>query len=504
MNDTVWLSKSKYCSGTICPKILWMERHKPEVFDRSVLNEAILTQGNEVGDLAMGLFGEYTEVPYGDLSEMITETEKLLEEHVPVIAEASFSYDHCFCSVDILVRKGEHEVELYEVKSSASVKEINFQDAAYQYWVLTMCGWNVTKVSLVHLNTGYERIGKLDLSQLFTIEDVSKMAKRLAAGIPETIARIRETAGREQEPDTPIGEYCFSPYDCGYYPYCSSDLPRPNVFEVGGMQLKKKLSYYNAGIVSFSDLAKAEDLGPAYRLQVETCLHPERERIDREGIREFLSALSYPMYYLDFESFQPAIPLYDYTHPYQQIVFQYSLHIRETEGGPLLHKEFLAYPGKDPRRAVAEHLCRDIPKDVCVIVYNQTFEKTRLRELAALFPDLSGYLMNLHDHIKDLIVPFQKKMYYTAAMMGSYSIKYVLPALYPDDPELDYHSLEGVHNGAEASAMFTMMETMREEELEINRAHLLKYCGLDTLAMVKLHDRLKETASENENHRSPR
>ena len=202
--------------------------------------------------------------------------------------------------------------------------------------------------------------------------------------------------------------------------------------------------------------------------------------------------LSYPLYFLDFESFQPAIPLFDNSRPYEQIVFQYSLHYVEHEGGKLKHTEFLAYPGSDPRRALAEQLCADIPLDVCTTAYNMGFEKGRIRGLAELYPDLRDHLMNIHDHIQDLMIPFQKKWYYCRAMQGSYSIKYVLPALFPDDPTLDYHNLDGVHNGGEASEMFAKMATMQPEELETARGQLLKYCGLDTFAMVKVWEKLKE------------
>jgi hypothetical protein len=141
---------------------------------------------------------------------------------------------------------------------------------------------------------------------------------------------------------------------------------------------------------------------------------------------------------------------------------------------------------------VAEQLCRDIPRDACTLAYNMSFEKTRIRGLAALYPDLADHLMNIHDHIVDLMVPFQKRWYYTKAMQGSYSIKFVLPALFPDDPELDYHNLEDVHNGTEASAAFEIMADMAPEERERYRANLLKYCGLDTLAMVKVWEKLRE------------
>ena len=171
--------------------------------------------------------------------------------------------------------------------------------------------------------------------------------------------------------------------------------------------------------------------------------------------------LSYPLYFLDFESFQPTIPLFDNSRPYEQIVFQYSLHYVEHEGGELKHTEFLAYPGSDPRRALAEQLCADIPLDVCTTAYNMGFEKGRIRGLAELYPDLREHLMNIHDHIQDLMIPFQKKWYYCRAMQGSYSIKYVLPALFPDDPTLDYHNLDGVHNGGEVSEMFAKMATMQ-------------------------------------------
>ena len=120
------------------------------------------------------------------------------------------------------------------------------------------------------------------------------------------------------------------------------------------------------------------------------------------------------------------------------------------------------------------------------------FEKEKIRGLAALYPDLHDHLMNIHDNIKDIMIPFQKRWYYTKEMKGSYSIKYVLPALFPDDPSLNYHNLEGVHNGGEASDTFLTMQKMDKKELEKWREHLLRYCELDTFAMVKVLEKLKE------------
>ena len=191
---------------------------------------------------------------------------------------------------------------------------------------------------------------------------------------------------------------------------------------------------------------------------------------------------------------QPVIPRYIGTKPYAQIPFQYSLHYIEHEGGKLEHKEFLAESGTDPRRAIAESLCRDIPMNVCVTAYNKAFECTRLKELAEAFPDISEHLLNIEQNIKDLLVPFQSGYYYNRAMGGSFSIKSVLPAIFPDDPALDYHNLEGVHNGGEAMAIFPKIKDMPPEEQITARYNLLKYCELDTLAMVKVWEELLRAA----------
>jgi hypothetical protein len=440
----------------------------------------------------MGLLGDFVEVPFGDLGDMLATTQKLMDEETPVIAEASFAVDGLFCSVDMLQRLGKNDVALYEVKSSSSVHDIYYHDASFQYYVLNKLGYNVVSCNIVHINNKYVRQGDLDIHELFVIADVTEEVKALQSNVANNIARIRTYIEQPDEPTDDIGEHCFSPYDCGFFGYCTRNLPKPNIFDVAGAYEKTKFECYRKGLVSFPDLNTCDALSPKQYLQIEHELYPCPAHIDLKNIRAFMGKLTYPLYFLDFESFMPAIPLYDNSRPSQQIVFQYSLHYIEYEGGPLEHKEFLAYPGKDPRRALAEQLCADIPLDVCTLAYNMGFEKGRIKELANLFPDLHDHLMNIHDHIIDLMVPFLKKWYYCRDMQGSYSIKYVLPALFPNDPELDYHNLEGVHNGSEASAAFAQMANMTPEEVESTRAHLLKYCGLDTYAMVKIWEKLKE------------
>lgn len=487
-----WLSKSRYCNAVQCPKMVWLKDHRPEEFDESVLNQDILNTGLEVGDLAMGLFGDYVEVPYGNLNKMVDKTEELLNVNTPIIAEASFRNGSLFCSVDILKNHGNKEVEIYEVKSSTEIKDINYDDVSFQYYILAKLGFNIKSCNLVYINNQYVRTGDIDLNQLFIIQDITPEVINRQEKTSDNIKCFQKYLLKVKEPQQDITENCFKPYMCGFFKYCSKHLPHPNVFDIAGLKLPDKLKYYNENIISFNDLLNVTNLSDKYHQQVEYELLDKNSYIDKINIKQFMKSLSYPLYFLDFESFAPAIPLYDNSRPYEQIVFQYSLHYIEKEGDKLQHNQFLAYPNNDPRKALAEQLCKDIPLDVCTVAYNMSFEKRQIKALANLYPELKEHLMNIHDHIVDLMIPFQNRWFYNKAMQGSNSIKYVLPALFPDDPSLNYHNLEGVHNGEEASNTFKKMATMTKEELDISRNQLLKYCELDTYAMVKVWEVLKE------------
>lgn len=486
------LSKSRYCSGLQCPKMLWLKKNIPDAFDSSSMNQSVLEAGLEVGDLAMGLFGDFVEVPFTTPGEMIQATAKLMEQNTPIIAEASFSANGCFCSVDILKRLGDKQVAIYEVKSSTHVSDIYRQDAAFQYYILQELGYEVVSCNIVHINNQYIRHGELDLKELFIIADVTEDAVNLQPSVRENIKYLQNYMKQEAEPACDIGTHCFEPYPCGCWAYCSRHLPKPSVFDVDGFGAKKACKHYREGIASFTDLLEKAKLSARQKMQIEFELSDCPAHIDVDKIREYLKRFTYPLYFFDFESYQPAIPPFDNIAPFKQVVFQYSLDYIEYEGGPLHHRDFLAYPGEDPRRALALQMCQDIPRDVCIVTYNMSFEKTQIKELAKLNPDLHEHLMNIHEHIVDLEEPFAKRWYFCREMQGRSTIKLVLPALFPDDPELDYHNLEGIHRGSEASAAFKAMAKMTPEELETTRQQLLKYCGLDTYAMVKLLEKLKE------------
>ena len=500
MIETVNLSKSKYCGLWQCPKIAWLRKYKPEQFTPDDALAERMRVGDEIGDLAMGLFGSYVEVTARDgdrldLAEMLRRTSTEMAKQTPVICEASFSWEGLYCAVDILRREGDGWA-IYEVKSSTDPeKKVYLADVAYQTYVLTRCGVRVTGTYLVTLNNEYVFDGTLRMDELFRVTDVTEAALEQLPQVEANIALARDFLAEETEPDLPLSENCKKPYGCGFWNYCTRDLPSPSVFDLYRTAFSKKLGYYKRGLVSYGDLRSEPGITKSiHRMQIDHALTEREAEIDRESIRGFLENLSYPLYFLDFETVMPVIPRYIGTKPYAQIPFQYSLHYIEREGGELKHKEFLAEPGTDPRRPLAERLCEDIPMGVCVTAYNKAFECTRLKELAETFPDLAEHLLDIRGNIVDLLIPFQSGWYYNRAMGGSFSIKSVLPALFPNDPELDYHNLEEIHHGGEAMAAFPAMEHMDPEQLERTRRNLLKYCGLDTYAMVKVWEKLREAA----------
>lgn len=501
----VHLSKSKYTGLWQCPKMAWLRQYKPE---EAVIDEMVLARmkaGNEVGDLAMGLFGDYVEVTaYNgeklDLPKMIENTASEMAKDTDNICEASFSYNGLYCAVDIL-RKENGGWAIYEIKSSTmhqeedgscpDTKEVYIADISYQKYVLEHCGVNVTGTYLVCLNGDYIYDGTLDITQLFFITDVSTEVFVESSKIEPNLAIAEQVLTSDSEPDIDLGVYCKKPYQCAFWKYCSKHIPQESVFNLYRLRKTKMFEYYRNGWITYRDLIDNAPIKNATQLrQIEFALEDKGTYVNKAEIAAFLNTLSYPLYFLDFETMQPVIPQYVGTRPYAQIPFQYSLHYIEEEGGELKHKEFLAESGTDPRRAIAESLCADIPMDVCVTAYNKAFECTRLKELAETFPDLSDHLMNIRENIIDLLVPFQSGWYYNRAMGGSFSIKSVLPALFPDDPSLDYHNLEGVHNGGEAMTIFPMIKDMLPEEQQKARHNLLKYCELDTYAMVKVWEAL--------------
>ena len=487
------VSKSKFLTYKGCPKALWMSLNMPEQTVEDPTADKRIEDGKEVGKLAKEYFPNtidttsYKEDGSLDIENMIGLTNRYLLADNITIAEASFSIAGLFCSVDLLHKVGD-SYEIYEVKATTCVEREHLIDAAFQKYVLEKRGLKISSVYILHLNKNYIRRGDLNLKFLFLKEQVNNQILFIDTfeNLDRDLKEIQEICKLKEEPKQLLHQSCKS---CSFKKYCQRKLPVPCVLDING--IRGGYDYVNAGIITYSDLLfNTTKLNKRQKVQIESYLRKEDLLTDKPALEAFLKTIKYPVYHLDFESFQLPIPPCDGAWPYEQIPTQYSLHI-EYEDGRLEHKEFLG-DSIDPRRAIAEALCRDIPFDACVLAYNKTFECGRIAELADLFPDLRDHLSNMKDNVVDLIIPFKSGSFYSASMGGSNSIKAVLPALYPDDKDLDYHALPVVHNGGEAMDIYPKMLDADPIEKAKIRDGLLKYCCLDTLAMVKVLRKIKE------------
>jgi hypothetical protein len=485
------LSKTRYCKGIQCPKILWLDMNKP---DKAVeiKKESVPEKGKQLREIARAYFGECKQIDFDDdIQAKINQTKELMAAGAMNIAGGAYSVDGLYGIVDILRKNGDGWDAAW-MNSSTSVSETDIDGMAFQYYVMKRCGINVKHVYNIHINNSYEFHSKHDVHSLYLLEDCTAVCEKKYVDVEKNISYIMEYMDEPEEPTKDIDICCEKPYECAYKKYCWRHIPENSIFDVKGLRSDKKFEYYHNGIITYEDIVlKRAHLSNRQMKQVETAYYHLSEYIDKEKIKDFLDMLNYPIYYLDFETFQTPIPELEGCKPYEQIPFQYSIHI-EYEDGTLEHREFLAQEGSDMRRDLAESLCNDIPKDACVLAYNMSFERGVIQGLGQFHPDRKEHLFNIRENIHDLMTPFQKQYYYTEAMQGSYSIKYVLPALFPNVPELDYNNLDQVHNGEEASAAFAGLKDRTADETEQIRSNLLKYCCLDTYAMVKILSKLKE------------
>lgn len=483
-----FLSKSRFIKGMQCHKALWLQAHRPELKDDvGEDRQAVFDAGHNVGGLAQQMFPDGIEVPFDgvSLSEQIEMTRRLIDSGTDTIFEAAFSYDNVFIKADILHRtsNGWH---LGEVKASTDAKEHYINDIAVQYHVITGCGVPVETASLVLIDTSYVRVGNIEPEKLFMWVDVTEKVLSRQEQIKAEIVRQRSML-KSDMPQIDIGPYCSNPYDCDYIGHCWAHVPEDSVFRFADKGKPDCFKLYHEGIVHMKD-APPEILGWRQKIQLE-CLLNKSTVLDKAAIKAFLDDLWYPLAFLDFETtcFTP-IPLFDNTRPYQQVPFQFSLHIQDSVSADVKHIEFLAPPTGDPQEQFFEALLNAIPENVCIVSWNAPFEGRIMKELAATFPDKKNALQKLIDNRIDLMAPYRSKQIYHWQFDGSYSIKAVLPALLP---EFSYDDLE-IGDGATAANAWLNMRTIDDDqEFEKIKTNLLEYCRMDTLAMVMILEKMR-------------
>lgn len=483
------ISKSTFIRGQQCLKSLYLNKNHRELKDEiSDQQRAIFTRGNNVGELAQKLFPggiDLTPDNFYNFLPAIQKTQDSINNGVEVIYEAAFQYDGVLAIMDILVKK-KNKWYAYEVKSAASVKGVYVKDASLQYHVITSSGINLEDISIIHLNSKYTKKGKLDLNQLFTISSVKKAVLENQEEIRTHLQEQKLVLAGNRVPKVEIGAHCNTPYPCDFKGHCWKEVPEYSVLNLNRGS-NKVWDLFDEGIINIKDIPVENELSPSQKLQLKAEQTGE-DIIDKVEIDKFLNTLTYPLYFLDFETVMPAIPLFDDTKVYQQLPFQYSLHVLENQKGKLQHLEYLSREKKvDPRITLTQNLIEDLKTKGTILVYNKSFEDRCLKELARDFPEYEKDLSNIRTRLIDLAKPFEKKHYYTAKMKGKHSIKNVLPALAPD---FSYNTLE-IQDGATANFIYLdFLKGSFKGDKDVLRNNLLEYCKLDTLAMVKILEKL--------------
>lgn len=493
------LTKSEYMDSIRHPALLWMKRNAPEkLAPVDAATQAIFDAGYEFEELAEELFPERVDISMqadGGYATMPLRTEQAIADGAKVVTQGRFEVDGLSIVADVVEMVGAQALNLYEIKSTSSAKEEHIQDLAYQAHVLRRRGYEVLKISVIHINSDYVLDGELDIGQYAKITDVTERVETLrdftAEKVPEALAIIDMPEMPDPNPIYASKNY-FQEWVNIYRHH--KDLPDDSVYNLITLNPAKLKQLQDMGIEHLIHIPEDFQLTPKQLLQVEATKRGE-PIVDIEPIREFLGSFEYPIYFLDYETMSKVVPPFQGTRPYQQLPFQYSLHILDAPDAPLRHEEYLHTDNSNPMESVAQALRSHIGDTGTVLAWNMTFEKSCNKALAKAVPELQQFLEDVNTRMKDLDEPFKNLWYVDGRFKGSYSIKYVLPVLVP---ELSYKSLDIQEGGtAQRVWMETILDGKHEAERDKIISDLIKYCTLDTLAMVEIYNFLRKLVDEN-------
>jgi len=479
------LSKSKYLLGLQCPSLLWVAiNDKEKIPEPDISAQHKFKVGTLVGELATKRFVDGIKIPDEDFIGNLKETQELLKKRKPLF-EAGFKVDfdkenEIFSRVDVLVPIRTDEWDIVEVKSGTKVKDVNLEDVSFQKYVLEKAGLKIRKCFLMHINNEYVHKGEIDVKELFVPTDITEKVAEVEKGIEKRIENMFKIISAKKRPKICLGKYCKDPYECALKSQCWSVLPKENVMDLyrGG---STSFNLYQQGIIKIKDIPEGTKLNDRQKIQRD-CAIDGSVHVDKKKISNFLKGLKYPLYYLDFETINPAIPKFDRMKPYQRIPFQYSLHVQKNLGGKVRHVGFLADGVSDPRAKFLQSLKDNLGSDGDIIVYNESFEKGVIKECIEAFPEFEEWGSKILSLIKDLLIPFRTFCYYDCRQEGSASIKKVLPVL----SDLSYAEME-IGNGGDASVEYERVTyDVGVKDKERVREALEKYCELDTRAEVEI------------------
>ena len=497
-----YFDNTDFCLSSVCPRLMWTNRRAPGELPQSFAAEQTVDRLNrrtaskqlasiEKGCVVLSVCGE---------SELICATENLFSGgKVPPmgVCGAAFRSGSFVAYTDLLCPDREGGVIMYCVRPALHIRPMNIREAAFCAQVVQDSGIAVSRVIAVCLDSAYVRGGEKPLSQMFRFTDITGECTRKSREVMKFASRMLEVLNSPKAPDISLNASCITPEDCPALHHHRKQLEDPNILDMCGVSRKTKLLLIRETGGALRTLKNSPALSPLEKRQVRMITDNIPPVIDARGIKSFLSTLSYPLCFLDFESYQPPVPPFDGLRPFEPLAFQYSMHVRYSPDLPPVHRSFLAPAGTDPRRAMAAQLAEDIPEGACLVAYNMQFEAHVLETLADMFPEYAPYLNTARKNMRDLMKVFSKRQWYDGKMMGSFSLKAVVAALFPDDKSVGYQSLHGVHNGCEAMNAYALAAA---GETRSTKDDLLDYCAMDTMSMVKITELLYKAVSGNNEH----
>ncbi len=471
------LTKSQFLTFLDSPLHLWADVHG-KLDDRkfSVYDQLIAKQGYEVEALAKQFL------------------EQKVRREYPAGSTVSFQYQlidgNYQAKIDALVHDVQNDTyDLYEIKSSTKLDKQHKYDATFQH-LIAKSALPVHTTFVVHVNSEYVKDGEIDLDEFFSVNDMSEIVSKLE----DEVFRLRAQALEVMNlTEPPLDVHCSKPKTCPCQQLCHPNISQYPVYDLSWWKVGQYEKLVANGYHNLNEIPETEELNPKQILQIRS-IKTGQPIIDQIGIQRELGNLVFPLYFLDYETFGPAIPVFDGYKPYQHIVFQYSLHVMADKNATQLqHFEFLMTEKTEPSEQLVSALLQVIGSTGSVIVWNKNFECKRNEELAVLQPMYADELLSINERVFDLMDIFMDGLYVDCRFHGSASIKKVLPILVPD---LSYSGME-IGEGATAMTKWWEMvngEGTKNKNFGIKKQSiawaLLKYCELDTLAMVEIWKKL--------------
>ena len=488
------LTKSRFVNGLQCSKWIWLEFNRPEELPKT--DEATqhrFDEGHKVGELAKSLFPDGINIEEIDTAKNHEKTKELLKKRKSLF-EAGFIHPDgkCYARADILIPVGKNEWDILEVKSATSVKEEYIWDVAFQKYVYESAGLKIRNCSLMHINNQFVKQGEVKAEEFFIKADINDEVKDFMPEVPKKIKELLKIIELKECPEITQDNYCDDPLHVHDNDKFWKEHPECDVFDLyrGG---KLALELFSQGILEIKNIPECHHhrFNDKHKIQ-HACAREGNHHVDKKELSSFIKSLKYPVYFLDFESYNTAIPLYNGLKPYQQICFQYSLHIIKKKGAKPEHFSFIAEGADDPRPEFMKSLKKNLGAKGSIVVYNQSFEQTRLKEMALFLPLYQKWVDSVNKRMVDLLIPFRNFAYYHPKQKGSASIKHVLPVLTGET----YEDFE-IANGSEASLSYLFIthgnyegQKATPEEIKKVRTDLGKYCGQDTEGMIWILDKL--------------